>query len=273
MGINAHITDEDLLQAVDGELTAAEATRVGSHMGGCGECRSRRTELERTIERFIDARTSTIGKLPSIDGPRAMLRAGLARIHASSAATLRERVQGMLATGRLATVALGLITLFLLGGLVRVGILQMRAPMVPDSSRTPGATRVVTLQEVCSERTKTDFYPIPATLANRVFETYQIHNPKPRSYEVDYLITPALGGADDVRNLWPQPYASGEWNAHVKDALEDYLHSQVCEGKLDLATAQQDISKDWIAAYRKYFRTMQPLQDHMAFSADPPWEN
>jgi len=32
-------------------------------------------------------------------------------------------------------------------------------------------------------------------LAYHVFEKYRIHNPGPRSYEVDYLISPALGGA------------------------------------------------------------------------------
>jgi hypothetical protein len=120
---------------------------------------------------------------------------------------------------------------------------------------------------------KEDFYPIPASLAYRVFEKYRIHNPSPRSYEVDYLISPALGGADDIRNLWPQPYASGEWNAHVKDALEDYLHDQVCAGKLDLQTAQRDISENWISAYQKYFHTDRPLPVHVAFSIDPPWED
>ena len=30
---------------------------------------------------------------------------------------------------------------------------------------------------------------------------------QPRNYEVDHLITPALGGTDDIRNLWPEPYA------------------------------------------------------------------
>jgi hypothetical protein len=45
----------------------------------------------------------------------------------------------------------------------------------------------------------------------------------------------------------------------VKDALEDRLHSMVCEGKLDLRTAQRDIATDWIAAYKKYFHTDRPL--------------
>jgi hypothetical protein len=68
-----------------------------------------------------------------------------------------------------------------------------------------------------------------------------------------------IGGATDVRNLWPEPYYDTAWNAHVKDQLEERLHEMVCRGDVDLATAQQDISKDWIAAYRKYFHTDHPL--------------
>ncbi len=32
-------------------------------------------------------------------------------------------------------------------------------------------------------------------------------------YELDYLITPELGGAPDARNLWPQRYDVPGWNA------------------------------------------------------------
>jgi hypothetical protein len=37
------------------------------------------------------------------------------------------------------------------------------------------------------------------------------------------------------------------------------LPQLVCDGQLDLATAQADIAADWIAAYKKYFKTDIPL--------------
>lgn len=92
-----------------------------------------------------------------------------------------------------------------------------------------------------------------------VFHEYGMDGAPPRAYEVDHLITPALGGTDDIRNLWPEPYTSTEWNAHVKDKLEDRLHDLVCGGKLDLATAQRDMASNWIQAYKKYFHADQPL--------------
>ena len=52
---------------------------------------------------------------------------------------------------------------------------------------------------------------------------------------------------------------STEWNAHVKDELEDHLHHLVCDGKLDLATAQRDMASNWIPAYKKYFHSDKPL--------------
>ncbi len=101
---------------------------------------------------------------------------------------------------------------------------------------------------------------MPAPLQRQVFEEYGISGSQTRAYEVDYLITPALGGADDIHNLWPQSYSETVWNARVKDALESRLRELVCEGQVDLATAQRDISMDWIAAYKKYFQTDQPLE-------------
>ena len=83
-----------------------------------------------------------------------------------------------------------------------------------------------------------------------------------REHTRDYLVTPALGGADDIRNLWPHSYSATVWNAQVKDALEDRLREMVCEGRLDLTEAQRAIAVNWIAAYKKCFHTDQPLPEH-----------
>ena len=79
-------------------------------------------------------------------------------------------------------------------------------------------------------------------------------------YEVDHLISLELGGSNSVRNLWPEPYDI-HWNAHVKDALENRLHSLVCDGTVSMETAQKAISTNWINAYKTYFHTDQPLME------------
>lgn len=139
----------------------------------------------------------------------------------------------------------------------------------PDRTLTPGATVPVSIETLCAGGEPE--HEVPVRLAYAVFDQYGIHNPQPRAYELDYLITPALGGADDVRNLWPQPYRSGMWNAHVKDALEDYFRGKVCAGEMELEEAQREIASDWIAAYKRHFRTNAPLVAHLSFQKDRAW--
>jgi hypothetical protein len=101
---------------------------------------------------------------------------------------------------------------------------------------------------------------VPSSMQKAVFAEYGIATDgAARNYQVDYLINPQLGGTNDVRNLWPEPYTSTVWNARVKDALEDRLHEMVCARTIDLASAQRDIATDWISAYKKYFHTPKPV--------------
>jgi anti-sigma factor RsiW len=268
----SHISDDELLAVLDGEAPGRDAGRIQAHLVACWQCRSRRAKLESTIAGFILVHQAPDAGVPPIDAARENLRARLRETRSPGPAFASPNRRQFTIKSRYAfggIVAGAILTL----GLVMYFNVQQVDASTPDAQLTPGVTRAATKEDVCSSPAAEGFYPIPATLAYRVFEKYRIRNPGQRSYEVDYLITPALGGADDIRNLWPQPYADGEWNAHVKDALEDHLHRQVCSGMLDLATAQRDISADWIAAYRKYFKTDRPLPHHEGFSVDPPWED
>jgi hypothetical protein len=74
----------------------------------------------------------------------------------------------------------------------------------------------------------------------------------PSCYEEDHLVSLELGGhPTNPDNLWPEPWF-GNWNARVKDALEDRLHAMVCNGAISLRDAQKAIATDWIAAYKHY---------------------
>ena len=65
----------------------------------------------------------------------------------------------------------------------------------------------------------------------------------PSNYEFDHLIPLELGGApDDMRNLWPEIHPT----SYDKDAFENWLHDQVCSGKMDLKTAQNEIVTNWV---------------------------
>ncbi|HWK10844.1 MAG TPA: HNH endonuclease signature motif containing protein [Vicinamibacterales bacterium] len=116
---------------------------------------------------------------------------------------------------------------------------------------TPGVTRTLTRAAVCRTRWGVDRRHVTLSMRKQVFAAYGIPWREHAKYEVDHLVPRELGGADDVANLWPQPW-EGAWNARMKDRLENRLHRLVCAGTVSLSSAQQRIRTDWIAAYRRY---------------------
>ena len=75
------------------------------------------------------------------------------------------------------------------------------------------------------------------------------------SYECDHIVPLALGGSNEVANLWPQPNVE----AAKKDRLEVAMQRLVCAGVLPLPQAQREIADDWMAAYARYVdRTLPP---------------
>jgi len=227
-------------------------------------------QMEGTIAEFARAhRQSLDSQLPPIAGPRALLRARLAELTAKpDAGSWRQFFLFTSASRAAAYLCLTLFTAAVVGELfLRYSSLRMPGSpaisvergVVPDRKLTPGATRQVSVADVCSMAHEEVVREVPAELRQEIFQEYGIVNPRGADFEIDYLIAPGLGGTGDIHNLWPEPYTSAIWNAHVKDALEEHLHQMVCSGKLDLSTAQSDIANDWVAAYKKYFHTADPL--------------
>jgi len=270
---NTHIPEPDLVMAANGELSSQRAAEVRCHLDSCWNCRTRMKQLEDAITGFVRAHQESMeNALPPADCPRALLKAQLAQLAAAPAATRMDRFADYLQGGnRLGWVGGAMAAIALV--LFFTGVKQVTDQtyrLTPDPQLTPGATLNVSTAEVCAAAETP--HMIPASVGRQVFDHYGIDRPKPKAYEMDYLIAPELGGADDPRNFWPQPTGTSEWNAHVKDALEDQLHKLVCEDKITLATAQHDISTNWIQAYKKYFQTQRPIASHMGYAKDRAWE-
>jgi len=148
---------------------------------------------------------------------------------------------------------------------------QVSAPLLPDSKLTPGATLPVTRADICVPGYTKKVRNVPLDVKRQVYAEYGIQSHKPGDYEVDHLISLELGGSNSLKNLWPESYRTRPWNAHVKDALENELHDEVCSGRLDLATAQHDIATDWIGAYKKYFHTNRPISTGSGSGSGRRW--
>jgi hypothetical protein len=246
---DGHLSDDELVLAADGELNPRQDAQVRAHLAACWECRTRLHGMEGAIADFVHLHSETLDpRVPPARAARALLKAQLTEIASQTGARrawfLPARWPVLVGLAALALVA------------IYFAAPQHGEVAVPSEKLTPGAVRNVAMAEVCSANVQA--VVVPVALQRRVFEEYGIRNASPDAYEVDYLITPELGGAADIRNLWPEPYSATVWNARVKDQLEDRLHRLVCDGQLDLATAQRDISTNWIAAYKKYFHTDRP---------------
>src|ERR1700686_2009686 len=57
---NPHLSDEQLLLALDGELSAHEAAQVEVHVASCWACRARREQIEKVIGDVVDYRDQLI---------------------------------------------------------------------------------------------------------------------------------------------------------------------------------------------------------------------
>ncbi len=269
-----HPSDQDLLQLADSELPSRRATRIRGHLAACSNCRRRMAEIEGTTVEFMQMHHRTLDpQLPSMAGPRALLKTRLAEL-AHGARPHRRRWLGLVLNTRVLALVGASALLAVLGVRVlhrqTVGLdstVFANAKSLPDPSLTPGVTTRVPLRDLCSMSHDDVVRAVSRTLQQTVLQEYGMRGASAANYEIDFLISPGLGGAEDLRNLWPEPRFNTVWNSFVKDQLEDYLHQSVCGGKLSLATAQQDIAGNWVAAYKKYFHTENPLTSDSTWGA------
>jgi anti-sigma factor RsiW len=263
------IADETLLRLVDGELAAGESSEIERHLTACEPCRARLQLVRAAASEADRLCTDVSSPAADLDAVRARVRANIAHIASDEDRSWTLRLDTLTAAVPIAALAIAaMLLLAAAAGLWRSPFALFRtAPQAADAGEigvlpipafTPGAVEPIALDVMCAGRAP-QRQPIAAPIRLAVLRDYGMEHVADEEYELDYLITPELGGSSDRRNLWPERYASRVWNARVKDELERLLPQMVCEGRLDLATAQHDIASNWIAAYQKYFGTDRPL--------------
>jgi hypothetical protein len=252
-----HLAPEELLLFHDGEMESKLARVADLHLGRCLLCTAALERMKVTLEDvtmmcdldYRDARSSS---------QRMRLRLRLGQ-EAQSGWT------GMLAQYARWTMGLrvAMVLLIVASGVyvVRNYPFQIESASamprsLPDPRLTPGDAVPVRYADICPAKDADQDPPLPLKVRDTVLHEYGVSGgAMQREFRVDYLISPQLGGTAEIRNLWPQPSRSNAWNASEKDALETKLHSMVCQGEMPLSEAQHEIATDWIASYKKYFRT------------------
>jgi hypothetical protein len=248
-----HLSDERLVLLVDGELTPRRAEAARRHLRICPPCQARFERIEASAAAFGRAYRHGLDA-PGVgaDPLRDTLKTRLAELNGRA-----RRPSWVTACAILIATVLGLEFVSSRSG-PPTAPRERHAALRPIAYLTPGATRPVAAADLCATR-RAAARAIPPRVRQAVVRDYSMEHVPAREYELDYLITPELGGSDDRRNLWPERYSSVQWNARVKDELELLLPRLVCAGTLPLATAQREIATDWVAAYKKYFHTDRPL--------------
>jgi hypothetical protein len=137
------------------------------------------------------------------------------------------------------------------------------ADEIQNRAKTPGVVRVgLTKIKICSIKWGRDERHVSDAMKQQVFEAHGysgtddpqcIPDSHGRHCEIDHLISRELGGADEVKNLWPQSYGAAPWNAARKDTLDNRLHKEVCAVRLSLPAARQMLVTDWRDAYQRYY--------------------
>lgn len=289
-----HVSDGDLLLLDEnGALSARRRSAVGRHVAACPRCAARRAELGAALaEAAAGCRETPAGASPP-HVARARLREAIEALpprwwFAGRPSPASFPAGGPLAEwpARLVVAAVAVAAVAALSwptparrgapGRPAAGVPRPAGEASPASAAlerprrdlTPGSVLPVGVEGICGGGVA-GVSAVGAQVPRQVFEAYGVDYRRAAEYELDFLITPELGGAPDPRNLWPQPYRAGVWNAYVKDELERELQHLVCRGALDLATAQQELAHDWIAAYKRRFDTDRPLRDYRLFPLAP----
>ena len=126
-----------------------------------------------------------------------------------------------------------------------VGILALTASgrtqelLVPNPKLTPG--RVA--------RTDKERGGVTLKIEQKVFARYKLPWERRAEFKIDHLIPTELGGADTIDNLWPQSVRAKPYGADRKELLVEVLLEKIRAGKITLAQAQEEISRDWIDAF------------------------
>ena len=262
---SSHPSDDELLAHLDGETSSERADVLHAHLLRCEACATRVDVLRTTAGRVTtmlraDRATSQL--------PR---RARLQRAMRETA--IADRASSSVARGWQGSwLQAAAMVLLLIAGAAVVAMLRDEAAStspghidarldgrgaLPSRLATPGAVSPHTARELCDGQRPSRL--VDDRTRREVLASYDMTDVAADEYELDALITPELGGTTAAANLWPQRYDSPVWNARVKDDLERLLPAMVCRGDIDLATAQQAIARDWIAAYKRFFDTDVPL--------------
>jgi len=274
--MHGHVDDHELILSWDGELPRDRQSYIAQHLESCRMCCERADRLQSAM-RSVAALDDGSSPPQSLDYVRLRLASALhdaaappwwSTIIAAPGEPWGRGVVVVASAFRRTWVFAAVVivlcaTAFVAGrGTSNPAMVHLAPGVLPHASLTPGAVVPLTAAELCSGVRPSRV--VSEAVRVQVVRAYGMQGVDPDAYELDALVTPELGGSTDPANLWPQRYHSPMWNAKVKDELERLLPELVCSNQISLADAQREIATDWVASYKRHFKTDVPLRAHLS---------
>lgn len=124
---------------------------------------------------------------------------------------------------------------------------------LPNSQLTPGVVETIDKEKVCTEHYTDTARHVTKKMLRTVYERYNVQKDQCKlGCKVDHLIPLAIGGSNDIQNLWPHEYGA-EWTVYEKTRLEVRLRKAVCKENMDIEAAQACIKSDWTKCHAKFY--------------------
>ncbi len=111
--------------------------------------------------------------------------------------------------------------------------------LLPNPKLTPGKI---------AERDK-DRGGVTIKMERQVFARYRLPWTRRAEFKLDHLIPVELGGADTIKNLWPQSLRIRPYGADRKEWLTEILLERIARKQITLEQAREQIRRDWIDAF------------------------
>jgi len=151
---------------------------------------------------------------------------------------------------------------------VLAGHMAMAAPVVtsPGGAVNPEVTQDNLDQTICAKGWAKQARPPSAWAASVKRRLMREQHPgdDPHQYELDHKVPIEIGGCPNCEtNVWLEPWRDPNHHhcefdtladAACKDRLENYVHRQICSGKMTLAQGQALFLGDWTKAYQTYIQ-------------------
>jgi hypothetical protein len=138
----------------------------------------------------------------------------------------------------------------------RIGPIDIYPPAWATGEINPDIRQDNIDENICNPDWSTDSIRPPSSYTTKLkiqqLKALGYTDQKTGDYEEDHLISLELGGSPtSTKNLFPEPYHASisDGGARFKDKVENYLHAQVCAGKITLQEAQKKIVQDWYKAF------------------------